>query len=526
MRRKLTVGVGIIIIVSVGYFSYQNITRDVTDVEYVMAAAEKGTLIISVSGSGQVSVVDQTEIRTKVSGEVVWVGVSAGQKVRQWQAILSLDDADIQTEIIDAEWDLNEERDNQDEVVLNAERSLTTAYEDGYSTVSTAFFGLSDYTEDLRDVSGAGQNEEKHIGDYKLILGTESLLIKNFINDRRSARDIFNEKFTLFGKLYKENDRDTVYQLIGDTLETAKVIAQALESARHMYDAITIEDYKRLNIVSHIRTMQPAIESDVSSVYSTINSLQKIKDTIDDAIKNFPKDIATAKRNVEKKEKALEELQKELSEHIVRAPYAGIIIKTNVKRGDSVSFGSAVVIIITEQKLAEISLNEVDVARVEIGQLTTLTFDAVEDVTLTGKVIEIDALGKVSQGVVTYNLKIAFDIQDERIKPGMTIDAAIITERRDSIVLVPNSAVQTQGGQIFVDVLENGLPRSVPVEVGLSNEISTEIISGLREGAQVVTARLGGGGGSQTANISQSFRIPGLGGRGSFRGGGGSFVPH
>ena len=72
-----------------------------------------------------------------------------------------------------------------------------------------------------------------------------------------------------------------------------------------------------------------------------------------------------------------------------------------------------------------------------------------------------------------------------------------------------------------MDVLENGILQSVPVEVGLSNEISTEIVSGLREGAQVITARFGGEGGSQTANVGQSFRIPGFGGGGGgFRGGG------
>ena len=59
------------------------------------------------------------------------------------------------------------------------------------------------------------------------------------------------------------------------------------------------------------------------------------------------------------------------------------------------------------------------------------------------------------------------------------------------------------------------------VEIGLFNEFSTEIISGLEDGAQVVTARLGGEGGSQTANVSQSLRIPGFGGGGGgFRGGG------
>ena len=146
-----------------------------------------------------------------------------------------------------------------------------------------------------------------------------------------------------------------------------------------------------------------------------------------------------------------------------------------------------------------------------------------EDITLTGKVVEIDTLGAVNQGVVTYNVKIAFDTQDERIKPGMTIDASIITDRKDGIVLVPNAAVKTQRGQIYVEVMQNGTPQAVPVEVGLSNELFTEITGGLEVEAEIVTARIGGERSTQTANVEQSFRgLPSFGGGGGgFRGGGG-----
>ena len=70
-------------------------------------------------------------------------------------------------------------------------------------------------------------------------------------------------------------------------------------------------------------------------------------------------------------------------------------------------------------------MNEVDAAKISVGNKTTLTFDATEDLTLTGKVAQIDTIGTVEQGVVSYKVKIAFDTQDERIKPGMTANASI-----------------------------------------------------------------------------------------------------
>ena len=99
--------------------------------------------------------------------------------------------------------------------------------------------------------------------------------------------------------------------------------------------------------------------------------------------------------------------------------------------------------LITKQKIAEISLNEVDAAKVKVGQKVTLTFDAIDGLSITGEVSEIDALGTVSQGVVTYGVKIAFDTQDERVKSGMSVSAAIITDVKQNVLLVPNAAVKS-----------------------------------------------------------------------------------
>ena len=566
-QHKLVTGIGILVIITVSYIGFQNLAGDNNQVQYVTAVAENGTLVSSITGSGQVGVSNQVNIKPKVSGDVVWVGVKNGQEVWFGQAILSIDDTDAKKAVADAELGLEESKLKLDkdiaqapidyerklESLQKAKDNLEKEYEDTFSAVSNAFLDLPSVITGVQNIL-FGENLEKYttrwnVSVYKDLFDKED---KNLVidladiadKDYRTAREAYDENFLNFKDITRYSDESVVEKLLQETLDTTKSIAQAAKSETNLLDTIVdIADRKDQNLNSLIVTFQSNLRSYLGIVNSNLGSLlsqrRALKDT-KESIVNIERDISIlvinnptginpidlqiARNNIKKKEVVLEDLKGKLADYVVRAPFAGIIVRVDSKRGDSVSSGTTLAILITKQKIALITLNEIDVAKIEIGQLATLIFDAVEDVTLTGKVIEIDTFGTVSQGVVTYNLKIAFDTQDERIKPGMTIDAAIITNRKDSIVLVPNAAVQTRGGQIFVDILENGIPQSVPVEVGLSNELFTEIVSGLEEGVQVVTARLGGDGSSQTANAGQS-RIPSFGGGGGgFRGG--SFQQH
>ena len=138
--------------------------------------------------------------------------------------------------------------------------------------------------------------------------------------------------------------------------------------------------------------------------------------------------------------------KKKLADYTVRAPFDGVIAEFNVKKGDTVSAGSSVGMLVTKQQIATISLNEVDAAKVKVGQKATLIFDAVSDLTITGEVAEVDAVGTVSQGVVSYNVKVVFDVQDERIKPGMTVTANIIISSKPNVLMVKTSAIKNQDG--------------------------------------------------------------------------------
>jgi HlyD family secretion protein len=178
-----------------------------------------------------------------------------------------------------------------------------------------------------------------------------------------------------------------------------------------------------------------------------------------------------------------------LDNYSVVAPFAGIIASSaNLNVGDTVGSGATVATLITKQKVAEISLNEIDAAKVKVGQKVNLTFDAIDNLNVTGTVSEVNLIGTVSQGVVSYTIKISFDTQDDRVKSGMSVSASIITEAKADVLTLPNSAIKTQGASNYVEILDTGSvsPRKKVVGVGASSDTVTEIISGLKEGESVI----------------------------------------
>jgi len=161
----------------------------------------------------------------------------------------------------------------------------------------------------------------------------------------------------------------------------------------------------------------------------------------------------------------------------------------------------------------------VDIANVSMGQEVVLTLDALNGVEMTGKVEKMDSLGTVASGVVTYNVTIDFDSLDERIKPEMSVSASIITDVKQDVLLVSASAVKTNSnGGYYVEVLANGTPAQKTVEIGSSNDTSTQITSGISAGDKVVTQTINSSStssaSSSSTNKSSSLRLPGLGGGG------------
>lgn len=205
----------------------------------------------------------------------------------------------------------------------------------------------------------------------------------------------------------------------------------------------------------------------------------------------------------------------------VTSPIDGTVNEVNIKNGDDLSRVSgsgsnaqAPMIIGDMATLkTQVQVNEVDISNVKIGQKATLTFDALTDFTATGTVEAMDSLGTVSSGVVTYDVTIGFDSIDAKIKPGMSVSAAITTSAKQDVIIVPNGAVKTQNGQSYVEVLQNGSPKQVAVRIGDANGTVMEITDGVNVGEEVVTQTIVASTKSTSATgTSSSIRIPGLGG--------------
>src|SRR3989344_1135990 len=104
----------------VGYWGVGKIRGTTSETRFVLATAERKTITVSVSGTGQVTATSQLDLKPKVSGDVVWVGAKAGTKVSSGAGLLTIDDTDARKTLSDAELDLEETKLGLDKWVAQA----------------------------------------------------------------------------------------------------------------------------------------------------------------------------------------------------------------------------------------------------------------------------------------------------------------------------------------------------------------------------------------------------------------------
>lgn len=183
----------------------------------------------------------------------------------------------------------------------------------------------------------------------------------------------------------------------------------------------------------------------------------------------------------------------------IYAPISGVISGLSYQEGSvipaqavssSTNTLSQTIAYITTSSLPSVSVNltEIDIPKVEIGAKATVTFDAFPDKTFTGKVFSINTTGTSNSGVTSYPTTIILDTENPKIYANMSANASIIITSKNDVVYVPSSAIVQQNGATAVRKLVNGELQYLEVELGLATDSGTEIISGLNEGDEVVTA--------------------------------------
>ncbi|MES2213417.1 MAG: HlyD family efflux transporter periplasmic adaptor subunit [Patescibacteria group bacterium] len=576
IAHKILASTTIIAVLLVGYWGVKKVHGSTNEVRYIVTTVKKGTVVSTVSASGQVSATNKVDVKAKVSGNITWVGATVGQRVYAGQGLASIDNKNAKAALADAQASLaqaklqfqkdqatapiNYQKSVDD--VTNAKNDLDTEYNDTFNNLSNTYLDIPPVVTSMQnilygyDLSPTSSQWNLDVLKNMFSSKDEAQKILNFANiaesDYKTARTKYDAALLVYKQMSRFSDPTQMEDLLAKSIDMLTAVAQTLQSESNFLSSITdTASLYNVRLSSTISTMQTNTRSNISTTNNSLStllsqkkSLETSKQTIKtgeqnlellkigDSSGNNPISLQISENNIEKQERNLQDLQTALYDYTVVAPFDGTVAAVTAKVGDT---SGTIATIITDGQVAELSLNEVDASKVSLKQKAILTFDAIDDLSMTGTISEIDPVGTVSQGVVSYTIKITFDTQDPRIKPGMTVNAAIQTAVHSDVLVVPSSAVKTSRGTSYVQVFTPPLvdtggtagtisgtpPEQVEVTTGISDGTTIEIQSGLEENEQIVsrtitattvakttsttpsaTSLLGGGAGGRTGNVN------------------------
>ena len=499
-----TITVIVLIIIAIGgYWLHGKLTSTTGETKYTLSAVTKSTIISTVSGSGQVSTSSSIDLKPQVSGTITYISVNPGDHVSVGKNLFSLDNTDAQKTVRDAEVSLQSSQLSLDKLNLqdssqNINSSSVKAYDDGFNNVTSTVLDLVptlDGVDTILNEVNLSDSSARNSGDTALNYRnqTETLYYQ--------TKDALYKNQVDFRALNRNSSNSDIENIINETYTTTQMLSDTLKSAKNFTDYLAQDTGRTSDYISAQNTLTNytnTINTDLSNLLSNKTSINNSKDLPTSS--NL--DIQSAELDLKQKQNALADAKDNLSKYYITAPFDGTIASVPVTVGEDASSGTILGTIITTKDLATITLNEVDVAKIKLGEKATLTFDAVPDLTIAGQVAEIDSVGTVSQGVVDYDVKISFDTQDSRIKSGMSVDATIITNMVQDVVSVPNSSIRmANDGTSYVQTFDASIsgvsgsgtfttaltPKQIQVQVGLADDTSTEITSGLKEGDIIIT---------------------------------------
>jgi len=563
MGHKIWAGIILILLIFIGYEIYQY-TQPSAAPQYTLSKAKIGNIVQTVTGTGQVSATNQLSITSQVGGTIQSIKVSVGQHVNTGDLIATIDPTTALNSLNSAKLalaKLNESPKITD--LSNAQNSVDQSYGTAFNAISNTFITLQTVIPGLNTLLyGQGTFLSDQQSSYLTSTAQSDRLQAGIAFDKANTQ--YTSVMAEYKTLTRQSSTSTIAQVLADTYALTKNVANALQNCQNTITFITTTqpDYLAKDAgtaQTNVTTWLNSISSDVSSLLSAQTGIASSQNTLINLITGTdPLDIQSAQLT-------LNQAQQTYNNYFIRAPFDGVIGLLPVSVYGQASNGTSIATIISDQKIATLSLNEVDASTVKVGDLASLTFNAINNFTATGTVSEVDLVGTVSSGVVSYGVKVTINTADTRINPGMSVSATITTNEIDGVLIVPSTAVKSQGNQNYVQTFDptvvsayisslmvaNGItntgtgsstrqynrginitssatPTNTVVAVGVTDGTNTEIQSGLSAGDWVITKTTAAANVVKTTTTAPSLLSSlGAGGRGAggFSGGGGMSRP-
>ncbi len=535
MLSKKIIIITVIIVIILGFVVYWFFIKE-DGVEFVLEKAAIGTVIKEISETGTVKISEGTELGFKNSGRIEKIYVKVGDIVEaeqelaklntsqlyieltEAQAVLEVAQADYnkllagssseeikiaETEVLNTQVTLENAQQNLEDVEADAEEDLKQAYEDALDTLDDSYlkiYNAYNIAKNIqRDYFTASDQEGRSVTENKDKIKSAMDEAKSYINDAKA--DSQDEKIDL--ALQKTEEA------LEDTQEALEVIRNMTEEVSYRNtvpsaDKTSLDNQKtyintaHTNVVSAqqaISTAKVTNEANINTAEAQVSTaeakLQKAQDQL--ALKK----AGPTKENIDLYQAKIKQAQAKVSllwsqiqDAVLRSHTNGQVTGVNKREGEMTQPTDSVISFLpTAPFQVEVDIYEEDIVDVKVSNLVKIAIPAFPDEVLGGRVISIDPAEKLIGGVVYYEVTISFEEEKEGIKPGMTADIIIESERKENVLVIPKGTVEKIDGKKMVQVFKNGKIEEREIEIGLEGDDFIEVISGLEEGEEVVVGR-------------------------------------
>jgi HlyD family secretion protein len=411
------------------------------------SAVRRGDLVAIVGATGTVNANQSADLPWQTSGRVAVVNVKLNELAVKDQVLAELDPVTISQAINTARGELVAARRNLEDVLQSK-----TAESDAYLTLVRADDKVQT-TKNDRDRWNYKNSDWVNV--YKarseFLQAANELKIAQYEYDRLITHPV------------QEADTKTAREKMASAqLANDKALRALNLLLGRTYDNTVAEDFARYDLAK-------AQADDARRAWARL---------VDSPSKD---DIEAAQARVDAAEATVRMAK-------IMAPFSGTVTKADAKTGDQVSSGLISYRIDDLSHLfVKVEIPEVDVNQVKVGQRVELTFDAVLGNKFTGQVTQVEPVGIDKQGVVNFTITIELNDGNGEVRPGMTAAVNIVVSEIKDVLIVPNRSITKRGGAFTIFILRNNQSIQVPVEIGASSDIESEIVTGdLKEGDLVI----------------------------------------
>ena len=455
-----------------GFFLYKKKTssqKSQGDQSVSTATVKRTDISSELTASSSLSPKDTYEVTSLVEGEVIEANFEEGDVVEKGQVLYRIDASSMDSDLSSAETSL--QRAKESAQTAQSDYAEETARIAGNTYRSTA----SGYIRTLYIKEGDKVNNGTKIADLyddsvmkitvpflsgeaaEINVGDEAAVILEDTGEQISGTVtvVSSMEETLSGGRLVKNVTVEVSNPGGLTTDTAASVkvdgfvcsAEGTFAAKTETTlSVEISGNKSLEI-------ENLLIHEGSYVEKNSELFQVTTKTAEEYLKEFKDAVESADDNLENAENKLSNTQDNVDDYTITAPISGTVITKNAKVGDKISKSSSgtttmAVIYDLSTMTLEMSVDELDVSSVKVGQSVEITADAVEGETFTGTVTNVSLQSSYSNGVTNYPVTVTLD-DTGSLLPGMNVDAKIILDSSENALVIPASALM-RGNRVYV----------------------------------------------------------------------------